>query len=800
MLPQRSHLDPKSESTARESERPGVSRLAIRARNTWRNTAVHISEVRELKWLLACFSLSCFLILRSLWIQKNIFFSTGLALLLTGMVVLIFSLRTPNLKEARTTWFKGIKIVTIGLVFLNSDIFSQSGLSVAIALWIIVSLTSMILEAKQPSLMWILWIALGISASGLTLYDFNAAKYWIPAAIGLFETASATALLSSIKQQDVGSQLLDELEAHATNPLYNTLRTHVVGSEPLIRQVDTAWLMALTFVLFQVHMSRMGFDPSLGFFLGLAPALFALLGDFLMAFLLAFLIIIPVRIWWMRLIARQENLAATMASARAPDHWFRRLIEFWVAGQIRFRIRLRRSRFSVLTLLRTSLILGLPLAAVITATIPLLGMSWFFDTEKWASLVRDKWAAYHVQSWRQQMVAAANPGDDQRLILDIPGIAQKDFSFIVIGDPGQGGLAQRALAAQIVNVAEKDDVQFVFISSDVVYPNGEMRDYESKFWLPFKGISKPIVAIPGNHDWYDGLDGFSATFYRRPAAIEAIAARKSGGKPDNQSRAYATKLVDQAEHYRKNYKLDVQQQSSPYFQIQNESFLLLAIDTGVVPGIDDKQMEWLRKALVDARGKTIMAILGHPIFVLGRDSSGDQPGLAPILKLLREERVSIVMGGDTHDLEYYLDDSVFGHTIHHFVNGGGGAYVSIGRAFGAPEKPDTDVWAYYPRREAIMDKISPAIPAWAAPLWWWTRELNGYPLSSEVLSSAFDFNESPFLQSFMVVKVETSKQRIRLLPYGVDGRLKWKDFALSNPTARRADDDAEWTIPMVPVR
>ena len=41
-----------------------------------------------------------------------------------------------------------------------------------------------------------------------------------------------------------------------------------------------------------------------------------------------------------------------------------------------------------------------------------------------------------------------------------------------------------------------DDVRFVVVSSDVVYPTGAMKDYESRFWLPFKGVNKPVYAIP----------------------------------------------------------------------------------------------------------------------------------------------------------------------------------------------------------------------------------------------------------------------------------------------------------------
>ena len=46
---------------------------------------------------------------------------------------------------------------------------------------------------------------------------------------------------------------------------------------------------------------------------------------------------------------------------------------------------------------------------------------------------------------------------------------------------------------------------------------------------------------------------------------------------------------------------------------------------------------------------------------------------------------------DTHDFEYYKE-KVGGdgptRTMHHFVNGGGGAYLSIGTALDFPKQPD----------------------------------------------------------------------------------------------------------------
>ena len=81
------------------------------------------------------------------------------------------------------------------------------------------------------------------------------------------------------------------------------------------------------------------------------------------------------------------------------------------------------------------------------------------------------------------------------------------------------------LRDQLLSVANSPDVRFVVISSDVVYPTGAMRDYEAKFWLPFKGVTRPVYAIPGNHDWYDALEGFAATFLQADAARASIRAR-----------------------------------------------------------------------------------------------------------------------------------------------------------------------------------------------------------------------------------------------------------------------------------
>ena len=80
-----------------------------------------------------------------------------------------------------------------------------------------------------------------------------------------------------------------------------------------------------------------------------------------------------------------------------------------------------------------------------------------------------------------------------------------------------------------------------------------------------------------------------------------------------------------------------------------------------------------------------------------------------VRNLLREYGVRIVMAGDTHDLEYYLGARRRARpareTVHHFVNGGGGAYLSFGTSLAWPAQPATSQWAYYPNRHDVVEKI-----------------------------------------------------------------------------------------------
>ena len=168
-------------------------------------------------------------------------------------------------------------------------------------------------------------------------------------------------------------------------------------------------------------------------------------------------------------------------------------------------------------------------------------------------------------------------------------------------------------------------------------------------------------------------------------------------------------------------------------------------------------------------------------------------------ELLRSRGVRVMMAGDTHDFEYYRDAQRAPSRCIYFVNGGGGAYLSIGTALDWPERPAFTDYAFYPRTDALGAKLDAETPFWKWPAWWWVRRFGAWPFSVEALSAVFDFNRAPYFQSFMEVRVERSRSRVVFAVIGVDGPLRWRDLQIGGagrPADQSDDDLAEFVLPM----
>ena len=93
-------------------------------------------------------------------------------------------------------------------------------------------------------------------------------------------------------------------------------------------------------------------------------------------------------------------------------------------------------------------------------------------------------------------------------------------------------------------------------------------------------------------------------------------------------------------------------QQGPFFQLQTETFALIAVDTGVLKQVDEEQLAWLRAALDRATARSCWPCWGTRSLPAALDQTRDNEPFAALNRLLREHHVHVVMAGDTHDLEY----------------------------------------------------------------------------------------------------------------------------------------------------
>jgi uncharacterized membrane protein HdeD (DUF308 family) len=664
-----------------------------------------------------------------------------------------------------------------------------------------------LVECGLALLVWFVsrWISVAF-AIGLAVGGFSAMSGWrllfMPQAAG---DGSAIRAAESLHP--------DEKLGLGPNEAFAAERTRARARSKDMQRSDLMWIAAITLVFFAIHIGRM---PTSNSWLGFLSPFVATGGDLFLTVLAAVLLLLPLRLLWRRLTRPVERFAwgyrigkDHRVDSRNAFGW---LLERWTETRFDFSMELKDARASLPAALHLLLRLGLPIAAVFVAINPIWGFSWYFNTESWASGVYQKMTELRVDPWRVAMVDAvlrAVDGDLARSFQVHPaGVdGPDDFSFLVIGDPGEGDHSQYALIERYLELGRRSDVKFLLISSDVIYPAGSMADYEFNFYFPFKGPQKPIYAIPGNHDWFDALEGFNANFLEPRAARAALEARVDADLrlTSTNTRRIDT-LIRQADRLRNLYNIDNNNQRGPFFEIQTPDFALIAIDTGIQRTVDERQWSWLQGALDRARGKFIMAIVGHPRFAGGKDTSIGDEKFAALYQLLESRGVTIAMAGDTHDFEYYktdfTDSGGSSREMHYFVNGGGGAYLSIGTAFDWPDQPTTvRSWAFYPKLGDLKRKLDSETPLWKRPFLFWLEHFGAWPISTaEPLSGIFDFNRAPYFQSFIEVRVERSAHRVRLILHGTIGPLLWRDLQLGGglPTAdTKPDDRVEFVIPMV---
>ena len=740
----------------------------------------------------------------------------GLAIFAAGIVELVDARFSTS---SRTHYSSGIfSVLAAALVSLQSA-FAFSGLMVVVALVLLVDGGTSVVRAVRgtgdasPAWDWI---------NGLANVALAVLAWWLRdtvgvlgfgAFLGLRMAASGWQTMFAPPQSDadVFTRIEDEHPDRALrlppHPIIGFIHREAIADARSRTPIDFYWSVIFVVVFFAIHVGRLDAEWTL---LGLLTPAAATLGDIVASLVTALVVLLPAELAWRRLTRPLERAAwRRMLDDSTPDarqRWSERVVRWWAEHRLRRQVARDLENNTLHGALGQLIRAGLPVTAVLIAVHPIWGFSWYFNSENWATAAWQKIAETRVDVWRVAMIDAAvrvrgaagvtAPGV---FAVDPPGVRDGDFSFLVIGDPGEGDPSQHALRDQVLLAARRDAVKFVVIASDVVYPLGEMRDYEANFYLPLKGIEQPIYAVPGNHDWFNALDGFAANLMRPDTARAAIDARVNADLSlSSTTDDRADRLIADAARLRALYRLSAGAQDGPFFELHAGGFSLIGIDTGIERRVDARQLEWLESALDRAQGAFTMAILGHPFYAAGRSAIGESGSFKQVHDALRSRGVRILMAGDTHDFEYYREAGA-GEPAHYFVNGGGGAYLSIGTALDWPKAAAMADYAFYPRTDAVRAKLEAETPFWKWPAWWWVRRFGAWPFSVEALSAVFDFNRAPYFQSFVEVRVERSAGRVVIAAIGVDGPLRWRDLQTGGdvrPAGLADDAPVEFTLPL----
>ncbi|MFI1487492.1 metallophosphoesterase family protein [Streptomyces sp. NPDC020747] len=273
--------------------------------------------------------------------------------------------------------------------------------------------------------------------------------------------------------------------------------------------------------------------------------------------------------------------------------------------------------------------------------------------------------------WVEQRTVAGAPADK---------VVRRDdpdhFSFMVIGDTGEGDDPQYAVVPGFLKVSQ--DTRFAVLASDVVYPVGTADDYGTKFHRPYKDYQAPIYAIPGNHDWYEDLQGFMRVFCEAPPLMPEAAPRPLTPawlrsllwhKPrstDEQRLAEARKL--------RSAPAQQAVQPGPYWAVDAGPVRIIGIDTGLLGTVDAEQGRWLREVSEGDTPKIL--VTGSPLYVDAEHHPCPIDGGGTVDDIVRDPDHHYVaaIGGDIHNYQRY-PVTVDGRTIQYVVAGGGGAFM-----------------------------------------------------------------------------------------------------------------------------
>ncbi len=270
-----------------------------------------------------------------------------------------------------------------------------------------------------------------------------------------------------------------------------------------------------------------------------------------------------------------------------------------------------------------------------------------------------------------------------------------------IADLGDGFEATYAmaylLAADELKVAGESAPlpagQLLIMGGDQVYPDATKQEYSNRLRDPYDWAfsttdpKRKLFAIPGNHDWYDGLSAFSALFCSARDRISKGLGTQIGGWRCHQHRSYfAIKLP--------------------------HNWWIWGPDIQLADNLDDSQRDYFDlMAEQTKQGDNIILCLAEPSWL---HKNYDNMHEISMLARKNGAKICAVIAGDWHHYSRYTSDKL---GIQFITAGGGGAFAhathglknSIGAELGDADGRDQE--------RSRARRIPTRSTAWKNPSW-----------------------------------------------------------------------------------
>lgn len=283
--------------------------------------------------------------------------------------------------------------------------------------------------------------------------------------------------------------------------------------------------------------------------------------------------------------------------------------------------------------------------------------------------------------------------------LDAPSLAEalgRDVFLDFVADTGDDFTVSKAVARLVFAEYEVDGERLprgdvLVFGGDTAYPVATDIEIHNRVVVPWNDVlrsrddGKPrvILGVPGNHDWYAGLDGFGRMFRRRHARLERSAQEHAEKvSPDDIDRlGQIGHFIEWVEAFRVGK--DVLKRAAlalrGYTPVQSASYFALrlapALDLWGVDrqlrSVDFQQRGYFAEARMQQRG--IVLCVADPVHAFLEPNPAGVRTLESLGVSLENDGL-LVLTGDTH---HYCRQT-FGQSVH-VIAGGGGAFVHPAR-------------------------------------------------------------------------------------------------------------------------